>query len=139
MSGKLILDKNVFRGSIPLVIGTLSQLREFLNQMRSRLAFYYSLLLSYPPADTYYDRLIYLGNLSLAENALTGTIPDTLSRLTNLESLSLHTNPQLEGSIPVELCSTIGILGVEDVGCDIDCSCCVNVTQVCGDAPITRL
>jgi len=46
--------------------------------------------------------LIYLQNLTLSSNRLSGNIPPELGKLVNLQELHLHSN-QLSGGVPSEL------------------------------------
>jgi hypothetical protein len=89
---KITLHDNGLSGSIPSMLGSLTNLTElFLNDN--------SLSGSIPNELGNLTKLTYLW---LHNNSLTGSIPVELGNLTNLTNLSLHSNP-LGGSIPSEL------------------------------------
>jgi hypothetical protein len=72
-----------------------------------------------------------LKTLTLNNNVLTGTIPSEFSILRNLVSFTVANN-SLSGSLPAGLCSMLPDLSVEDVGCNIKCSCCA-AQDTCDD------
>lgn len=39
---------------------------------------------------------------------------------------------QLEGKVPEELCTIVGGLSVDNVGCDLICDCCIDEEGICG-------
>ena len=64
-----------------------------------------------------------LNTLTLKNNYLTGTIPSELILLSNLVKITVANN-LLTGTVPEGLCSLVPTLGIEDIGCSIECSCC---------------
>ena len=65
-----------------------------------------------------------LTTLKLANNNLSGEIPEsTLRRMSSLDSIDLHGNPELSGSLN-EMCKGDGISQI-DADCDkVSCKCC---------------
>jgi Leucine-rich repeat (LRR) protein len=72
-----------------------------------------------------------LTTLILDNNLLTGTIPSEFNMLRNLIAFTVANN-SLNGSLPTGLCSVLPDLRVEDIGCNIKCSCCSG-QGTCGD------
>jgi hypothetical protein len=70
--------------------------------------------------------------LSVANNQLTGTIPASLAKSTELRILNFHENPGLTGNVPEELCDLMlnGKLTTITIDCDlITCNCdCICIT-----------
>ena len=89
---ELVLTWNQLSGSIPVELGSLSNLQE--------LYLYYNQLSGSIPAEL--GSLANLRELDLSNNQLSGSIPTELGNLVNLEGLSLNHN-ELSGSIPEEL------------------------------------
>jgi hypothetical protein len=104
---------NVFSGTIPSQLGSLSTLGKF-RASHSPLNIYDT---EYAPFRSAY--------FSLTSNKLTGTVPSELGGLTRLRDLKLTSN-RLTGSIPPEVCQLAGDrLDVLLVDCeDVSCSCC---------------
>lgn len=71
-----------------------------------------------------------LATLTLDNNMLTGTIPSEFSLRTNLVTFTVASN-ELKGSVPEGLCSLMPELGVGDIGCDIQCTCCSDPNSTC--------
>jgi hypothetical protein len=95
---EIILFENNLTGTIPAILGNLSNLKYLIldfNQLTGTI-----------PVEL--GNLTNLENLGLSMNQLTGTIPVELGYLTNLKVLGLGMN-QLTGTIPTELGSLVNL------------------------------
>ena len=109
------LSSNSFRGTLlTSILEKLSNLQIFVidnNQFTGTIP---SLLGSM-------THLTYLG---MASNELVGTIPSTFSNLVQLTQLDLYGNVELDGTVPMTLCSVADVkIGIDCNG-NILCSCC---------------
>jgi len=117
---RLTLFENALRGSIPVSIGNLVNLR-FLELNHNALT-------GSIPASI--GNLINLKYLELSRNSLTGSIPASISDLANLDiGLYLDSNA-LTGSIPDEFCD------LHYLSLRADCSICEHSSPACCTAAI---
>mmetsp|Transcript_18934 Transcript_18934/g.46896 ORF Transcript_18934/g.46896 Transcript_18934/m.46896 type:complete len:788 (-) Transcript_18934:651-3014(-) len=106
---QLHLDRNLFIGELPVSIGQLSKLEIlylFGNAFEGTL----------DELSTSFDRMTSITHLGIDRNRLSGTLPPSLSLLTNLRSLTLGNNT-FASTIPVELykrCKDLEVLDVAD-------------------------
>ena len=118
----LDISNNTLTGTIPPTMGLMSKLNQLSVDNNS--------LSSVLPSDLGNLSLLY--RLHLAKNNFVGTIPTSLGGLTGLESVTLVGN-ELSGPIPNEWCQLSTIkLSAREVGCDLNCPCCFDSSEVCG-------
>jgi Leucine-rich repeat (LRR) protein len=118
----LDISKNTLTGKIPTTMGLMSKLNQLSVDNNS--------LSSVLPSALGSLSLLY--KLHLSNNDFVGTIPTSLGGLTGLESITLVGN-ELSGAIPNEWCQLSTIkLSARDVGCDLNCPCCFDSSEVCG-------
>ena len=124
------LESNILVGSIPSELGNLSFLRV----------------------------------LKLANTALTGTVTESLDKLANLGTyqrlevrhgiyqrkkrlIAAHgflsgeltvAGNDLEGNVGVKLCENMKVLPVENIGCKLQCDCCSDPSNICGEATVKK-
>lgn len=68
------------------------------------------------------------------DNALSGSIPNQIAQLANLEVLTLENN-DFSGDVPTDVCRIDG-LQVLTVDCDeVNCQCCTSCSEGLTDAP----
>lgn len=118
---KLRLSSNDFTGQIPTDFGLLDDLVElglqdnvFVGRIPSELG-----------------QMSSLENLNLVDNNLYGTVPSELGLLEKLQELRLSGNALLQGTVPV--CSPRSNFSRSDIGCQLECSCCVDETGTCSE------
>ena len=119
---RLNLAENLLGGSIQTEIGLLRAMTELIvhsNQLTATL-----------PSE--FGELSHLVVLDVRQNFMTGTLP-SLSRLTDLDQF-LVANNYFQGSVPSSVCSLVDDLRFVDVGCQLDCSCCVDDADSCTDS-----
>jgi Leucine-rich repeat (LRR) protein len=119
--GSFDISKNSISGTLPPEIGVLTALTSLKlssNQLTGSIS---------PDI----GKLSNLIMILIEGNALTGTLPDTLANLRDLVEFHVAEN-QLEGRVPEELCTIVGGLSVDNVGCDLICDCCIDEEGICG-------
>ena len=106
------LGGNFLRGTLPTELGLLKVLmllkldsNEFSSTIPSELA-----------------QLSMMRELDLSNNSFTGTLPT--GTWTGMDVFAVNGNPGLTGSVPAGLC-TSALISV-DVGCNLECTCCVD-------------
>ena len=123
------LGSNHLEGSLPTELGSLQMLQRLIlnsNQFTSTIPWQLSLLSG-------------LLEIDLSKNSFSGALPSFLGTLVNLEQFTIKGNPLLTGTVPVRLCAILGGLSIENIGCRIECHCCLNEMTYCGKAMIDNV
>lgn len=121
---KLSLASNGFTGLIPSTLGLLDDLND--------LQLHNNTLVGSIPTEL---GMLGVEVLTLANNSLLGNVPTELGRLAGrLRVLTLSGNGRLRGTVPENLCSVPGAnFSWPDIGCQLECSCCVNGAGFCSE------
>lgn len=139
------LSKNYLTGTVPVELGNLyglTSLQLHQNQLSGPIPSELGLLDSNPELVelpelniVYYTAERNISKIGLWGNALTGTVPLTLSSLSSLQLLEIYNNTGITGSIPSTFCDieTWSDKGGIQVDCEyINCTCpSTNVTTTC--------
>lgn len=123
------LGSNHLVGSLPTELGSLWMLQHLIlnsNQFTSTIPWQLSLLWG-------------LLDIDLSMNLFSGALPTSLGTLVNLEQFTITGNPLLTGTVPASLCAILGELNIENIGCTIECQCCLNEMSYCGKAMVDNV
>ena len=118
----LQLSNNTLEGSIPSQFGLFQSLKNVSLRFNSLTGLI-------PPE---LAELENLAVLRLDGNGIFGVIPADLGQFNSVEVFSVAGNA-LEGSIPSKLCGSVGNLTRDRVGCDLECSCCLDPNGFCSN------
>lgn len=141
----LDLSQSMLKGTIPTEMGRLSLLKElglgtnnFTGRVPSEIGLLDGMielqlnnnnLAGELPSEL--GQLGLLEVLALANNILTGNIPSELGQLKELQMFTLSGNDLLQGAIPNGLCTSETTISRAGVGCQLECNCCVDLTDPC--------
>ena len=116
----LDVSGNSFTGTIPSQIGLCSNLATIdlsSNQLTGLI-----------PSDM--GQLHFLKSFNVGDNDLVGSLPTEFGDLQTIEQLSLRGN-DLTGTLPEGLCMTQKNWSSDDIGCGIECRCCLAAENAC--------
>lgn len=99
----LLLNDNMMKGHLPVEIGLLKQLGKLTGQRCFTKTVNLVLRDPFPNEDSFFLFVVYTENLTAHDNHFDGEIPQSLSQLTTINSLTLYNN-RMHGNVPVKLC-----------------------------------
>ena len=141
------LGDNLLTGTLPTEIGRLVHLQRLeipgrgaLENRRRQPSLTHNNLTGPIPSEI--GLLTNLQVLDLSGNALSGFIPLQLGFLMELTEVSLHLNPQLQGTIPNALCASTSKVQELSSDCFVNvickcCNVCCDETGSCVDVDVT--